>query len=368
MSAIKRNVTQTISHQLNAVHDIGALANVIEGILRENQEIKEHHSNSFRMLQNISNITKKMSDVEDDIQDLKKVIRSQHTDVSYELSSIRDKCNFTSQHQLSAVHDVAYLADIVEGLNNEVQGLRSSLEVTGNGNRSREVRPISVIQTGNRSLEMLTSFHNKIDQLERDLKVMSSEARRINAKLSDDLVNMKNGLNSTSNRFEVASLSEVVSRLGSDLEIVKNSMSQNDKQFSQQNQKFDSILSHQNTAVHDIALLSRTVEKLANEGKSHDRSKPGLPTDNRPPPTPEISYGAQTVKNTKPQNIENQMSKFDKIFERLTHLESYLIPETKARLSNVEAGLSRFENQLRSTGNGSIQVKDNLLVCSHLPF
>ena len=94
--------------------------------------------------------------------------------MSNELSAIRDKCNLTSEHQ---VHDVAYLVDIVEGLNNEVQGLRSSVDVTGNGNRSQEAKPISVIQTGNRSVEMMTSLHKKIDQLERDLKVTSSEVR-----------------------------------------------------------------------------------------------------------------------------------------------------------------------------------------------
>ncbi len=107
------------------------------------------------------------------------------------------------------------------------------------------------------------------------MMMISSEVKRINFKLSDNLFNIKNGLNSTSNQPEVSSLSEAVSRLGSDLESVKNSLLRNEKQVSQQNQKFESILSHQNTAVHDIALLSRTVEKLTNEGHLHGGNKPG---------------------------------------------------------------------------------------------
>jgi len=92
---------------------------------------------------------------------------------------------------------------------------------------------------------------------------------------------------------------------------------------------------------------------------------PGLPINN-PPSIPDIAYGAQTLKSTKPQSVENQTSKLDKIFERLTHLESYVIPQSIARLSNVEAGLSRFENQYRSTANVNIQVEENELFCSQL--
>ncbi len=86
--------------------------------------------------------------------------RSKNVDVSNELSSLREKYqNITSQRQLP---DVAYLVDIVEGLKSEVQGLRTSLDVTGSGNRYQESIPISVIQTGNRSM---TSLNEKIDQV-----------------------------------------------------------------------------------------------------------------------------------------------------------------------------------------------------------
>ena len=308
---MKSRFDSTRDHQLKAVNDVSLLANVVEA-LKSDVQVCKKSTQSFDQNDILKKLNK-LNSLEGEVSHLKKAQSSleslqstnvKFSDLSNEFENFKRNLNVTHLHQLSAIHDISYLTNIVEGLNSDIQTLKS-FRKDNNGNQLNNITSIQLgmMHQKNSSVDILSRFSNRIEDIEKSLRNIRDAPNNHfdRSSISRELETMKKNISSTSHKQidanrEIVRLKNFVEKLNSqnqnvdlalintrideiakrqksaveDLALLSNIVSEMrmTKQIfanDNPNQRSDSVLSHQKTAIHDIALLSKSVEKLTRD-------------------------------------------------------------------------------------------------------
>ena len=117
LSFLKRHLNSTTIHQLKAVHDIATLSAVIETLRTEIRNMQTSRTGNY----GTESLSQKVESIERHLTDLSSSTKSDKSKLSKELSAIKRNVNLTISHQLNAVHDIAAIAKVIEGILKENQ-------------------------------------------------------------------------------------------------------------------------------------------------------------------------------------------------------------------------------------------------------
>ena len=268
---IKQNIGKSKSQEFQAVHDIAALAEVVSDIKRDlvnAQMSSSTPAQNTSIPNNIATLVAKSETlVEDNVKDkpvwknfvmqvnsnsnkqkfiiedlasLSDIVKKLRTQSLKEIEIIKQNIGKSKSQEFQAVHDIAALAEVVSDMKKDLVKVQMS---SPNPAQTIPSADAIVANSGENSVSVKPILHSLKIQVDRISK-------KQNTLIGD-----------------IASISNIISNLTDEIKIIKgkNQTLETINSEIRADPQLRSLESHQITAIHDISLLSKSVENLSKD-------------------------------------------------------------------------------------------------------